>query len=145
MAILGKPTLINGVAYSHADIVVNVLGVPLVGVMEINYSDPQTIQNNYATGHKPVSVGFGTVEPQGSITLEMGEVEALTKVAPAGRIQNIPFFDIGVNYITEDGKIARHRLKKCRFKGRNVGSSTGNTQLGESIELHVSDIDWNAA
>lgn len=145
MAVLGKPTLINGVAYSHADIVVNILGVPLIGVTEINYSDPQTIQNNYGTGHKPISVGFGTIEPQGSITLEMGELEALTKIAPGGRIQNIPFFDIGVNFITEDGKIARHSLKKCRFKGRTVSSSTGNTQLTEAIELHVSDINYNAA
>lgn len=142
--IKGQPTVINGVAYSHADIICNILGVPIIGVLEISYSDMQTIENNYGTGNKPISVGFGTVAFTGSITLEMGEVEALTKVAPAGRLQNIPFFDIGVNFITEDGKLARHRLKKCRFKQRNVSSSVGNQQLNEAIELHVSDIDYNA-
>lgn len=144
MAILARPTIINGVAYSHADIVLNILGVPVVGVTEISYSDVQTIEKNYGTGALPTSVGFGTIDPVGSITLEMNELEKLTEVAPNGRIQNIPFFDIGVNYLTEDGKFARHRLVACRFKGRNVSSSVNNTQLTEAIELHVSDIDYKA-
>ena len=144
MAVIGKPTLINGVAYSYSDIVFNILGVPVVGVLEISYDDTQTIENNYGTGHKPISVGFGTIANTGSITLEMGEVEALAAVAPGGRIQNIPFFDIGINFITEDGKLARHRLKKCRFKGRKVSGGVGNTQLSEALELHISDIDYTA-
>ena len=74
----------------------------------------------------------------------MGDVEALMKVAPFNRLQNIPFFDIGVNFITEDGKLARHSLKQCRFKGRSVTSAVDNTQLTEAIELHISDIDYNA-
>lgn len=142
---LGKPAIINGVAYAHSDITVNILGVPSLGVTEISYSDPQEITGNHANGQKYSSVGFGTVSPVGSITLEMAEVERLTKIAPGGYIQNIPFFDIGVTFITEDGNIARHRLVSCRFKGRNVSSSTGNMQLTEALELFVADIKYDAA
>ena len=141
---IGQPTNINGVAYAHANIVINILGVPVIGVTEISYSDAQEIVSNYGSGHLPISVGFGTVTFTGSITFEMGEVEKLTEVSPDGRIQNIPFFDIGVNFLTEDGKFARHRLKQCRFKQRNVSSTTNNNQLTESIELHISDIDYDA-
>ena len=143
MAVVGK-ALINGVAYSHSDIIVNILGVPVVGVTEISYSDPQAMELNYGTGNQPISMSMGQVSPAGSITLEMNDVEKLMDVAPAGKIQNIPFFDIGVNFVTEDGKFARHRLKKCRFKGRNFTSSTGNTQITEAIELFIGDIDYNA-
>jgi len=143
MAVLGKPN-INGVAYAHSDIIVNVLGVPVVGVTEISYSDPQQMELNYGAGNKPISVGFGKIEPTGSITMEMHEIEKLTEVAPFGRIQNIPFFDIGVNFKTEDGKFARHRLIQCRFKGRAVTSAVDNMQLTETLELLVSDIDYNA-
>jgi hypothetical protein len=144
MAVLGIPTNINGVAYSHADIVLNLFGSPVIGVTEISYSDTQTMESNYGTGHKPISVGFGAIEFTGSITLTMEEVEKLTQAAPGGRLQNIPFFDVGVNFITEDGKLARHRLIQCRFKQRNVSSSQGTQNLTESIELHVSDIEYNA-
>lgn len=143
MAVLGKPN-INGVAYAHSDIIVNILGVPVVGVTEITYSDPQQMELNYGAGNQPISVGFGKVEPTGSITLEMHEVEKLAEVAPFGKIQNIPFFDIGVNFKTEDGKFARHRLAQCRFKGRNPNSAVDNTQLTETLELLVSSIDYRA-
>lgn len=143
MAVLGKPN-INGVAYAHSDIIANILGVPVVGVTEINYADPQTMELNYGSGNHPISVGFGKIEPTGSITLEMHEVEKLTDVAPGGKLQNIPFFDIGVNFKTEDGKFARHRLIQCRFKGRTVSSAVDNTQLTETLELLVGGVDYKA-
>ena len=35
MAILAQPVNINGVAFAHSDIVVNILGVPVLGVTDI--------------------------------------------------------------------------------------------------------------
>jgi hypothetical protein len=143
MAVLGKPN-INGVAYAHSDIIVNILGVPVVGVTEITYSDPQDMELNYGAGNQPISVGFGKINPTGSVTMEMHEVEKLTDVAPAGKLQNIPFFDIGVNFRTEDGKVARHRLIQCRFKGRDTSSAVDNTQLTETLELLVGGVEYKA-
>jgi len=143
MAVLGVP-LINGVAYAHADILVEILGVPIIGVTAIDYSDPQEITANHATGHLPVSVGFGAVTPQATITLTMEEVQNITEAAPSGRIQNIIFFDIGINYIPEGGIFVRHRLKRCRFKGRNPNSQQGGSQIEEALELFVADIDYKA-
>jgi hypothetical protein len=141
MSIVGVP-LINGVEYTHADIVLNILGVPVVGVTAIDYSDPQEINLNHGTGTLPISRGFGPVNPQASITLTMKEVQRLSAVAPGGRIQNIPDFDIGVNYITEAGDFTRHKLVRCRFKGRNPNSQVNNSQIEEKIELSVADIRY---
>lgn len=143
MAVKGIP-YINGIEYTHADIICNILGVPIVGITAIEYSDPQAIELNYGTGNLPVSRGFGTIKFEGRITMTMKEIQRITDVAPNGRIQNIPDFDIGVNYVTEAGDFVRHKLKACRFKGRNPNSAVDNNQIEEAIELSIIDIDYKA-
>jgi hypothetical protein len=142
MAIGVRPPLINGVSYTHADIVLNVLGVPIIGVTAIKYKDPQTITLNHSTGHKPTSRGFGTVMPEGSITVTMEEAQRISDAAPFGLIQNIPDFPIGVNFATEDGKFTRHRLIKVRFTGRSIDSAVNNSQIEEELELSIADISY---
>ncbi len=139
MSVKGK-ALINGVAYTHHDIVINILGVPVIGVTAINYSDPQEMTLNHGTGNHPVSVGFGRITPQGNITLYIEEVQKLQAVAPGGKLQNIPFFDIGVNYLTEQAGFFRHSLKNCRFKGRNPNSQQGNSSIEETLELLIGEV-----
>jgi hypothetical protein len=139
-----RPPLINGVEYTHADIILQILGVPIVGLTSIDYRDMQEITANHGTGHLPVSVGIGAVSFEGTLTMTMKEVQRLTASAPFGRIQNIPLFDIRVNYLTEAGDIVSHKLKSCKFKGRNPNSSVNNTQIEEALELFIADIDYNA-
>lgn len=141
MAVVGVP-LINGVEYTHAEIVCNILGFPILGLTAIKYSDMQAITLNYGTGQHPVSRGFGTIEPVASITLTMKEIQRFSQAAPLGKIQNIPDFDIGVNFTTEAGDFVRHRLVRCRFKGRNTDSSTNNSQIEEELELSVVEIKY---
>jgi hypothetical protein len=143
MAVKGIP-YVNGVEYTHADIICNILGVPVIGITSIEYNDPQTIESNYGTANLPVSRGFGVIKFEGRITMTMKEVQRLTAIAPRGRIQNIPDFDIGVNFITEAGDFTRHRLKRVRFKGRGPNSQVENNQIEEVIELSIMDIDYNA-
>lgn len=141
MAVTGLP-LINGVEYVHANIVMNILGIPVVGATAINYSDLQAIENNYATGSEPVSRTYGTVVYEASITLLQKEVQRLSAAAPQGKIQNIPDFDIGINFITEAGDFQRHRLVRCRFKGRNMSSTVNNTSIEEELQLSIATIQY---
>lgn len=140
-----RPPLINGIEYTHADIILQVLGIPIVGVTSIDYRDMQEITPNHGTGHLPISVGIGAVTFEGTLTLTMKEVQRLTDSSPGGRIQNIPLFDIRVNYLTEVGDIVSHKLKSCKFKGRNPNSSVNNTQIEEALELFIADIDYKAS
>jgi hypothetical protein len=142
MAIRLEVPLINGVAYNHADIRVNIFGVVIIGVTAITYSDIQQMTPNYSTGNLPTSAGIGQVEPQGTITLTMEEVNRLQRLAPLGKLQNIPWFDVGINYLPEDGLLVRHRLVKCRFKGVSLNSETNNSQIEMALELFVSDVQY---
>lgn len=141
--VIGIP-LINGVAYTHADIVLNLFGVPIIGVTGVEYGDAQEINGNLSTGNKYTSVGFGGVVNKGILTVTLEAVQAIQLVAPLGRIQSIGFFDVGINYLPDSGVLIRHALRKCRFKGRDISSAVGNSQIEEKLELFVGDIDFNA-
>lgn len=139
MAILGIP-LVNGVAYTHADIIVPVFGVPLIGITAIDYSRLQEITGNHSTGHEVTSVGFGVVTNSATLTVTMEAFNALVAAAPNGDIQNIPFFNVPVTYAPEIGITRTDVLTKCRFKGPSVDSSVGNSQIEVSLELFVAKI-----
>jgi hypothetical protein len=140
------PGLVNGVEYSHVDIRLNILGVTIIGVTQINYADPQEITLNHSTGALPTSRGYGAVNPEGTITITSKAAHAIQLAAQAvgKQIQNIPAFDIGVNYTTVNGDLMRHSLRSVVFKGRNTTSSVGNSQIEETWELSIGKIDWNA-
>lgn len=141
MSIKGKP-LINGTAYTHSDIIMNVLGIPIIEVTDISYSDPQEMTLNYGTGNQPTSRGFGAVQPTASITISKKELDKIRAAAPGGRIQNIPDFPIGINYLPESGEFTRDRLNRCRFKGQDVSSSQGNSNVLITLELSVVSVDY---
>jgi hypothetical protein len=47
--------LINGINYSWANITVVLFGVPVVGILKIDYKRKQKKENNYGFGSEPVS------------------------------------------------------------------------------------------
>jgi hypothetical protein len=74
---LRTPPMINGVTPSWANIVVNISGVPVLGITAINYEDKQNTENVYGAGQRPVARGYGRIECSGNITLLRDEIEAL--------------------------------------------------------------------
>lgn len=134
--------LINGKSYEWADITVGILGAPFLGVQAIEYREDQDIQNVYGAGSYPVSRGMGKVTPTAKITLLMEEVEALRTVAPKGRLQKIPTFDIIVAFV-DDSLIPKvHKIRNCRFKNNSIKSEQGATSIPVELEVVCSHIDW---
>lgn len=134
--------LINGKSYEWADIVVNILGVPVVGITSIEYEEKQGMENVYGAGRFPVSRGYGKVEPTAKITLLMEEVQAIMSVAPLGRLQDIPEFDISVIYIDSALVTVKHKLRNVRFMNNVRSSSSADTSIPVECELILSHIEW---
>lgn len=134
--------LVNGTAYSWAQIELRLFDVPVAGVKGINYSEAQEMQDNFGAGNRPVSRSYGRIESTGSVTLEMAEVEALQAAAPSGRLSAIPEFTITVSFLPEGGLIRTHRLNNCRFKGNKREMSSGDLEIDVELELLISHIDW---
>lgn len=134
--------LINGKSYEWSDIVLNIMGVPIAGITNIEYSDKQEMTNIYGAGRMPVSRGYGKIEPEAKITLLMEEVENIMAVAPLGRIQDIPEFDISVMYLDSALIPRKHKLRNCRFKNNARNTSQGDTSIAVELELILSHIEW---
>lgn len=145
MAVDNLPVLVNGVSKTHSDITFVVDTTPIIGLTALNYEDPQTIEGNFSNANKMTSVGFGPVRPTANATFTLEAIEQLQALAAnvGGRIQSLPFFQITVVLDNpEGGLFIKHVLKQCRFKGRSFASQADNTQIEETIEIFVADIDY---
>lgn len=136
------PPLINGKSYEYADIQVNILGVPVVGITSIQYEEKQAMENVYGAGNRPVSRGYGKFEPTARITLLMEEIENITAVSPGGVIQNIPEFDIIVIFLDSALVTRKHKLRNVRFMNNVRSSNTGDTSIPCECELILSHIEY---
>lgn len=136
--------LINGKSYEYANIVMNVMGVPITGVTSIEYEEVQEMENIYGAGRFPVSRGYGDIKPTAKITLLMEEVEALQAVSVNGRLQDIPEFDITITYIDTALTPVNHAIRNVRFMDNNRKSNTGETSIPVEMALICSHIDFSA-
>ena len=134
--------LVNGQAYSYADITVTILGSPIAGIMAINYSDAQEITENYGSGRFPISRGLGKIESEASLTIDRAELNALLAAARDKRLQNIGEFDITVSYVPVGSAPVTDIIKNCRFKNTPSGASEGDSNVVAELELAVSHILW---
>lgn len=133
--------LINGRAYDFAQVVVNILGVPIMGVQSIEYKEEQDKQNNYGAGKWAVSRGHGTVKADATIEVSMNDIEALRDAIPSGRLLDIPAFPITVTFLN-DQKPVTHVLHNCEFIDDGVGGAVDDTDLVRSFGLVLSHISY---
>lgn len=137
---------INGLLYSWANIRITLFGRDIVGILAIDYADGQTTKPVYGRGKKRIGRVSGMYEASASITLEMGEVEALNLSLPAGTsIYDIPPFDIPVSYVNPEQLLVTHVLKQCVFTKQDRGSKAGEVkEIEVKLPLDVAEIDWAA-
>ena len=133
--------LINGRAYDFAQIVVNVLGVPLMGISSVTYAEEQEKTNNYGAGKYAVSRGHGAVEVSASFDIHMNDIEALRDAAPLGRLLDIPPFDVPITFLNAN-KVVTHVLKNCEFTNDGVEASQGDTQVQRTFDLVISHVEY---
>lgn len=138
---MSSTPLINGIAHSWGSIKMLIMGVPVVGITKLDYKDSQDIEPNMGAGNKPVSVGYGDVKYEGSLTLYAEEVEKLEELSPTGRLQDIPAFPIIVSYST-GGRIKTHRLNFCLFKENSRGAGSGDKKIEVQLPLFIGEINW---
>jgi hypothetical protein len=133
--------LINGRAYDFTQIVVKILGAPMVSVSAINYTEEQSKENNFGAGNRPVSRGHGAINASGSVTLSMNDVEAIRDVAPDGSLLKIEPFDIQVSFLNRQ-KVVTHILKNCEFTDDGVEGSQDDKDLKKSFALVISHVKY---
>lgn len=132
-------SLVNGKAYDYSQIRAIVLGVPVVGITSISYTQEQEKTNNFGTGNLPVSRGEGATDASGSLDISMNDVEALRDVAPDGSFLKIPAFDIVIVFENSQ-RVITHVLKNVQFTNDGVEAAQGDTDLNRSFDIVIGDI-----
>ncbi len=134
--------LINGRAYSWADVSFNIGGVPVIGVTKIDYDETQVKEDNYGAGVNPISRGYGRRNATANVTMRAEEVEALMDKAPNKNLLDYGTFDITVQYMV-GAVIKTHVLKNAEFTKNIRSMSEGDTKIDVDLPLIISHIIWN--
>jgi len=134
-------TLINGRAYDHAQIRVNIAGVQVHSVTALNYTEEQEKANNFGVGNRPVSRGHGAIEASGSITLGMNDVEAIRDAAPNGSLLQVPSFQIVVVFDNPQ-KVVTHTVKDVEFLDDGMESDQGSTNIERAFAFVASEVKY---
>jgi len=135
------PILVNGRAYSHSEIQIIYLGVPLPSATSIDYGEDQDKAFNHGTGNRPVSLGYGAINASGSIELSMNDIEALRDVAPNGSLLFIPPGDLLIVF-TNPQKPLTHVIKNLVWTTDRPSSSQGDTDIKLTLDFVAAEIKW---
>lgn len=134
--------LVNGMICAWADVAILIGGVPLTGIVGIEYGEEQEIVNKWGAGRHPVGRAKGRITPSGKLILYQEEVQALTAQSVNGRIQDLPAFDIIVQYLPESGILVTDKIRNCHFSGNTRKWKEGDTGQEVELELVPSHIEW---
>lgn len=133
--------LINGVAYSWSTVQFNLFGVPVAGIVNIEYKTKQAKTNNYGAGIVPVSRGYGKKEYEGSIEIYLDEWKKIIAAAPNRDPLSIGWFDIPVTYGNSVADITTDVLRAVEFLEDPFNAKEGDTKLTVKIPLVIAQID----
>lgn len=133
--------LINGEAYTHTQIEIIYLGVPLPSATSLDYGETQDKANNFGTGNRPVSRGRGAIDASGSIELSMNDIEAIRDAAPNGSLLQIPAADMVIVFLNPQ-KPVTHIIKNLEWTTDQPSSSQGDTDIKLSLDFIASNIKW---
>ena len=132
--------LVNGVAYSWSSVSFVLFGVPVVGIVNIEYKAKQTKTNNYGSGVEPVSRGYGKKEYDGSIEIYLDEWKKVIAASPSRDPLAIPWFDIPVLYGNSVADATRDILKAVEFLEDPFQAKEGDTKLTVKLPLIIGGI-----
>jgi hypothetical protein len=132
--------LINGVSYSWSSIQFVLFGVPVIGIVDIEYKKKQTKTNNYGAGTDPVSRGYGKNEYEASIEIYLDEWRNIINAAPSNDPLSIGWFDIQVIYGNNMASATRDILQAVEFLEDPFNAKEGDTKLTVKLPLILAGI-----
>lgn len=127
---------INGKAYEHADVRVRLFGRTVQGISAINYRDNSAVTVNHMAGREPYSYSRGNSSYEGSVTLELEELQNLREAAAGVKLNSLPPTDIVVVFSPGEGKRdITHTIQQVVFVNDGQESNQGDSTLTTEISF----------
>lgn len=131
--------LINGEAFTFAQITPLYLATPLVSMTSITYEEIQEKVDNPGTGNRPISRGRADIKANGSIELSMNDIEALREVAPQGSLLLLPATDF-ILVFGNPQNVRTHELKNLEFTNDGGTGTQGETDMKMTLNFIISNV-----
>lgn len=135
--------LVNGNLYGWANIEFNVAGLDIYGVTSIEYTEEEETEFVYGAGKRPVGRATGNINTEGSITLQMEEIQRLQDTSIDGRLQSIEAFSVIVSYLKKNGDTVTDTLRECVFTNNGRSASQNDKTIEQDLTLSIGFIEWN--
>lgn len=136
-------SLINGRAYEHSTLKIDLLGGSIDDCTALSYGVNRDPVYNHGNGELPVSYSMGNKKCEGSITLEVATVEAIQRSLPAGKtLTDIRPFTISVTYQDDDNLMKNHILQNCMFKSNKRDTTVDGGRMVVQLDLAIANIIW---
>lgn len=132
--------LINGVAYNWSNVKLNLFGVPVIGITDIEYARKQKKENLYGYGQEAIARGYGNIENEGSISLYLDEWNKIINAAPNKDPLKIGIFDIQVIFGSSSVNFKQDTLRSCEFVDDPFTGKQGDTKFIIKIPLIIGAI-----
>lgn len=132
--------LINGRAYSYADIVPTVNGYTPMSCTKISWKVKREKKNNYGLGRNPTSRGYGTKTYEAELEMSLEDVIAIQRTVPSNDLTDVKPFPIVVSWQPEDGAPVTVTLLYCEFVEFGVDTSNGDTDTKVKLPLIIAGI-----
>lgn len=133
--------LINGVAYSWANVAFTLFGVPVTGITKIDYNEKQKKENIYGFGDRPIQRGYGNYEDEGSIEILLDEWKRIIAASPDRNPLLIPPFDVQVVFFGTNVAPGKDVLRGVEFLENPLSTSQGDTSIKLTIPLIIASIE----
>lgn len=130
-----------GVNYAWATVEFAPFGVPLIGIVNIDYKEVMEKVNNYGKGQRPVGRGYGRLTYDASIEVYQEEWKAIIASRTDRKPLNIPWFDVTCTYGNDPTNLTTDILRACEFKENPFVSKEGDTRMTIKIPLIIGDLD----
>lgn len=137
----------NSKEYTYCDIIVYLLGRPIVGLRGIEYKSKKNKEALFGAGRKARSIQHGKREYEGTITILQSELTALDRAAwEAGHEDCLDLdFDIVVTYLSNSGIVTTDRILQASITEAPKGMKEGDMSMEVALPFICLDIEKNVA
>lgn len=133
--------LVNGKAFSAADITVTVNGIDIASVSTLNIVETADKQNNYGFSTQPTSRGRGFDEYTCSVEMAYKDVQKLRNLSFTRRLVDLPLFNV-LAVMDNGEQVARIRARNAEFMEDGIEVAGGDPEVKREYPLIIAGVDY---
>lgn len=127
--------------YDWSAVSVKFDGEDIAGLLACKYKTEQEKEEIYGKGNKPISIQKGNKKYSGEVKLHKSELDKMIEKAPNKELEDVPYFDVVINFLSEGGNTCSRTLKNCQFTECEEDISQGDKFMKITLPVIALDVE----